>query len=191
MSPVNDDQTIALTRVTADAFWRIVALRIVIALADIYVLWRTSLLAIQQASADWSTWLQARLRNLAAGILLTCSMPLQNRCVGAPQLWVYATKTGGLMLFVAASWLAIRLQQLTAGFAAVAFLAVPLMVGVVIAVRGWRISRPDWTATNVGVPGRQDHKGVVRIGAMTVLIATPRRARRLSIATHPEKNQTQ
>ena len=124
-----------------------------VALATIYVLWGTSYLAIKQAGAEFPPLLLVGLRNLAAGIFLVCLVRLQNRPWGAPRLWANTAMVGVLMISVGATLLAMGLQHVTSGFAAVAFAAVPVVVCVVMAVRGQRISRAQWVGTCVGVAG--------------------------------------
>lgn len=153
ISPATNGQANARPRGPAGTLQLMLEPRIVIALAAIYVLWGTSYLAIKQAGAEFPPLLLVGLRNLAAGIFFMCVVQLQNRPWGAPRLWVNAAIVGVLMISVGATLLAVGLQYVASGVAAVSFAAVPVMVCVVMASRGQRISRAQWVGTCIGVSG--------------------------------------
>ena len=118
--------------------------RILTALAIIYLLWGTSYLAIKQAGTEFPPLLLVGLRNLAAGVVL-----------GAPRLWVNAAMVGVLMISVGAAFLAMGLQHVSSGFAAVTFAAVPIVVCVLMVTKGRRITAAQWVGTIIGLAGLQ------------------------------------
>lgn len=151
--PATTEKAIVRTRISKDTFKLMLEPRVIIALAAIYVLWGTSYFAIKQAGTEFPPLLLVGLRNLAAGIFLLCLARLQTRTWGAPRLWVNAAMVGVLMISVGATLLAMGIQHVTSGFAGVAFAAVPLIVCVLLVVKGQRISLPQWVGTCIGVAG--------------------------------------
>ena len=129
--------------------------RILTALAIIYLLWGTSYLAIKQAGTEFPPLLLVGLRNLAAGVVLLSLVSIQGRNWGAPRLWVNAAMVGVLMISVGAAFLAMGLQHVSSGFAAVTFAAVPIVVCVLMVTKGRRITAAQWVGTIIGLAGLQ------------------------------------
>lgn len=140
-------------RISKDTLKLMLEPSVLIALAAIYVLWGTSYFAIKKAGAEFPPLLLVGLRNLAAGIFLLCMARLQSRAWGAPRLLANAAMVGVLMISVGATLLAMGIQHVTSGFAAVAFAAVPLIVCILLVVKGQRISLFQWVGTCIGVAG--------------------------------------
>lgn len=131
----------------------VLAPRLVAALVAIYLLWGTSYLAIKQAGVEFPPLLLVGLRNLIAGIFLLCLALFQSRPLGSLRCWTNAAIVGVLMISVGAALLATGIQHVNSGSAAILFAAVPIIVCVLMAAIGQRISWAQWLGTAIGMCG--------------------------------------
>lgn len=128
-------------------------LRLIAALAAIYLLWGTSYLALKQAGGSFPPLLLAGLRNLAAGSAMLSLALLLGRGLGSWRALRNAAMVGVLMIALGSGLLARGLHTVSSGSAAVVFAAVPVVVCVILALLGQRISPVQWLGTALGVAG--------------------------------------
>jgi drug/metabolite transporter (DMT)-like permease len=124
--------------------------RIVLALAAVYIFWGSSYIAIKTAGEDFPPLLLMGLRNVLAGALFLTLAFAQRRPLGRLREWGHACVVGVLMISVGATLLAMGMRYESPGMAAVTFACVPVVVCLMLALKGSPITLAQWLGTLVG-----------------------------------------
>jgi len=132
---------------------RSVDVRLVAALAAVYVIWSSTYLAIRVAVQDMPALLMASMRFIVAGgVMLAVARKRGAPWPSARDCWRVAP-IGGLLFLGGNGFVAIAETSVSSGGAAVVCATMPLWVGVLGAITGERPTAREWASLVVGFVG--------------------------------------
>lgn len=128
-------------------------LRLLLALAAVYVIWGSTYLAMRVAVHGLPPLLMGATRFILAGaLLLGYAVVRGDRLPGARQ-WLLSLPVGALLFVGGNGFVAIAVQSVPSGVAAVVCATMPLWVAVLSAATGERPSAREWIGLVVGFAG--------------------------------------
>jgi drug/metabolite transporter (DMT)-like permease len=132
---------------------RSIDLRLVAALAAVYVIWSSTYLAIRIVVRDMPPMLMGSMRFLAAGGVMLAIARRRGAAWPSARDWMRVAPIG-LLLFVGGNgFVAIAETSVSSGGAAVVCATMPLWVGVLGVFTGERPSAREWTSLLLGFVG--------------------------------------
>jgi len=128
-------------------------IRLVLALAAVYVIWSSTYLAIRIALVDLPPLLMASLRFVAAGLVMLLIAMRRGVAFPSAREWLRVVPIGMLLFLGGNGFVVLAEQSVSSGGAAVVCATMPLWVGVLGAVTGVRSTRREWLALGMGFAG--------------------------------------
>ncbi len=127
--------------------------RIILALAFVYIVWGTTYLAMHVALQSFPPLILAGLRNLLAGIgLFVFAIRRKPAWPTVTEVW-NAAIVGTMLIALSSGLIALGMQSVNSGSAAVMVATVPLFTTVIAAIAGRTISKGEWAAVALGMVG--------------------------------------
>lgn len=127
--------------------------RLALSLLAVYVVWSSTYLAIGVAVTELPPLLMASLRYAAAGLVMLLIALRRGAAWPEARDWLRVLPIGALLFVGGNGFVAIALQSVTSGGAAVVCAMMPLWVGVLGAITGERPTRREWLSLALGFAG--------------------------------------
>jgi drug/metabolite transporter (DMT)-like permease len=127
--------------------------RVAVALGAIYLIWGSTFLVLRHVVESLPALFSASIRYLAAGALLYLFVRARGAAAPSRRQWLLSLPIGGLMFLVGNGFVALAVERVPSGLAAVACAAVPLFTCVLSLPFGERPSRLEWAGVAVGFAG--------------------------------------
>jgi len=145
-------------------------LRLLCALAYVYVVWGSTYLAMRVAVAALPPWGMAGTRFATAGLLALAIARIRGELMPSKRDWLLALPTG-VCLFVAGNGLvAVAEQSIPSSVAAVVAATAPFFLTGFNAVRGERAARADLVGMGLGVASGEHLPAVIPASAILAWI---------------------
>jgi drug/metabolite transporter (DMT)-like permease len=130
-----------------------VDVRLVFALAAVYLIWSSTYLVMKLAVAELPPLLMASMRIVAAGFVML--LVAMRRGVEVPKArdWLRVLPVGTLLFLGGTGFVAVAQQSVSSGGAAVVCATMPLWTGVFAWFSGERPTRREWTSLAIGFVG--------------------------------------
>lgn len=130
------------------------ALRVVLALLVVYIIWGTTYLAITVALQSMPALTMNGLRFLLAGVVMLSIARLQGHALPSARQWRHAAVVGGLMAFLAMT-LVVRAQKLGigSGLMATVVTTMPMWLALWSRMAGESVPRSTWAGLALGMAG--------------------------------------
>ena len=128
-------------------------MRLVLALAAVYVIWSSTYLVMKLAVVELPPLLMASIRFVAAGLVML--FIAMRRGVAIPPLrdWMRVLPIGALLFLGGNGLVSIAQLSVTSGGAAVVCAMMPLWVGVLGVITGERPTKREWLSLVIGFVG--------------------------------------
>jgi drug/metabolite transporter (DMT)-like permease len=130
-----------------------VDVRLVFALAAVYVIWSSTYLVMKLAVAELPPLLMASMRIVAAGFVMLLVAMRRGTTVPAARDWLRVLPVGTLLFLGGTGLVAVAQQTVSSGGAAVVCAMMPLWTGVFAWFSGERPTRREWTSLAIGFIG--------------------------------------
>ncbi|HVH42973.1 MAG TPA: drug/metabolite exporter YedA [Labilithrix sp.] len=128
-------------------------LRLVVALAIVYVIWGSTFLAMRIAVSALPPWAMAGSRFTVAGLLALGVARLRNERLPSRRDWLIALPAGSLLFVIGNGLVAVAEQSIPSSVAAVVVATMPLFASAFNALRGERATRADVVGMALGLIG--------------------------------------
>ncbi len=130
-----------------------VDVRLLLALAAVYLIWGSTYLAMRVAVRELPPLLMGSMRFVAGGLLLLGIAAVRGARLPTARQWLLAAPVGVLLFVGGNGFVAIALQTVDSSVAAVVSATMPLWVAVLAASTGERPSAREWLGLLVGFAG--------------------------------------
>lgn len=130
-----------------------VDVRLVLALAAVYVIWSSTYLVMKLAVAELPPLLMASMRIVAAGFVMLLVAMRRGAEVPRVRDWLRVLPVGTFLFLGGTGLVAVAQQTVSSGGAAVVCAMMPLWTGVFAWISGDRPTRREWTSLAIGFIG--------------------------------------
>jgi drug/metabolite transporter (DMT)-like permease len=127
--------------------------RLIASLAAVYVIWSSTYLAMQIAVTELPPMLQSSLRFAVAGLVLVAIAKSRRVAWPTAKTWLRVLPVGVLLFLCGNGFVAISVQSVSSGGAAVVCATMPLWTAVLAAATRERPSLREWMSLIVGFAG--------------------------------------
>src|SRR5512139_3506190 len=130
-----------------------VDVRLVLALAAVYVIWGSTYLVMKLAVVELPPLLMASIRFLAAGFVMLVIAMRRGVTFPPARAWLRVLPIGAALFIGGNGFVSIAQQSITSGGAAVVAAMMPLWVGVLGVIMGEKPTRLEWMSLVIGFVG--------------------------------------
>jgi drug/metabolite transporter (DMT)-like permease len=127
--------------------------RLIASLAAVYLIWSSTYLAMQIAITELPPLLTSSLRFSLAGLVLVAIAKSRGAAWPSARQWLQVLPIGGLLFLCGNGFVAIAVQSVSSGGAAVVCATMPLWTAVLAAATREKPSMREWMSLLVGFAG--------------------------------------